>query len=152
MSASNKTLTQVPGRRLEINRLRERSTDGMRRTKARKVPQPNPAQAASYSHMRSGLSCPISTDTETAAQDVHLCTRFLRARSCPIAPLWVAPLHPVYVRGQAYLMLHQGKEAAAEYQKFLDHPGAVGNFPLGALARLGLARAYAMQGEPVKAR
>ncbi len=47
-------------------------------------------------------------------------------------------------------MLHQGKEAAAEYQK-LD-PGAVGNFPLGALARLGLARAYAMQREPVKSR
>ena len=68
------------------------------------------------------------------------------------APLWVAPLYPAYVRGQAYLMLHQGKEAAAEYQKFLDHPGAVGNFPLGALARLGLARAYAMQEEPVKAR
>ena len=64
---------------------------------------------------------------------------------------WVAPLHPVHVRGQAYLMLHQGKEAAAEYQN-LDYPGAVGNFPLGALARLGLARAYAKQRKPVKSR
>ncbi len=61
------------------------------------------------------------------------------------------PLHPAYVRGQAYLALHRGKEAAAEYQKFIDHWGAVRNFPLGALARLGLARAYAMQRDSAKA-
>ena len=42
--------------------------------------------------------------------------------------------------------------AAAEFQKFIDHRGLVGNFPWGALARLGLARAYAMQGDTVKAR
>jgi hypothetical protein len=51
------------------------------------------------------------------------------------------------VRGEAYLRLHRGKEAAAEYQKFVDHWGAVRNFPLGALARLGLARAYAVQAD-----
>jgi DNA-binding winged helix-turn-helix (wHTH) protein/tetratricopeptide (TPR) repeat protein len=62
-----------------------------------------------------------------------------------------APLHPVYLRGVAYLRLRRGKEAAAEYQKFVDHWGAVRNFPLGALARLGLARAYAMQGDSAKA-
>jgi len=62
-----------------------------------------------------------------------------------------APLHPAYVRGEAYLRLHRGKEAAAEYQKFVDHWGAVRKFPLGALARLGLARAYAMQGDSAKA-
>jgi hypothetical protein len=50
------------------------------------------------------------------------------------------------------LRLHQANEAAAEYQKFVDHWGAVRNFPLGALARLGLARAYAMQGDSAKAR
>jgi hypothetical protein len=65
---------------------------------------------------------------------------------------WAAPLHPVNVRGGAYLRLHRGKEAAAEYQKFVDHWGAVRNFPLGALARLGLARAYAMQRDSAKAR
>ncbi len=65
---------------------------------------------------------------------------------------FAAPLHPAYVRGEAYLRLHRGKEAEAEYQKFVDHWGAVRNFPLGALARLGLARAYAMQGDSAKAR
>jgi predicted Zn-dependent protease len=59
---------------------------------------------------------------------------------------------PTYLRGQAYLQLHQGKEAAAEFQKILDHPGVVVNQPTGALARLGLARAYAMQGDAAKAK
>ncbi len=53
-------------------------------------------------------------------------------------------LCPVYLRGEAYLMLHDGKAAAAEFQKFIDHRGVVMNFPWGALARLGLARAYAL--------
>ncbi len=54
-------------------------------------------------------------------------------------------LCPVYLRGEAYLMLHDGNAAAAEFQKFIDHYGLVGNFPWGALARLGLARAYALE-------
>ena len=61
-------------------------------------------------------------------------------------------LYPVYVRGQAYLQLHQGDEAGAEFQKFIDHRGIVFNFPLGALAHLGLARAYTLSGDTTKAR
>ena len=61
-------------------------------------------------------------------------------------------LCPVYLRGEAYLMLHDGNGAAVEFQKFIDHRGIVMNFPWGALARLGLARAYALQGNTVKAR
>ncbi|MGD1104410.1 MAG: tetratricopeptide repeat protein, partial [Terriglobia bacterium] len=54
-------------------------------------------------------------------------------------------LCPVYLRGEAYLMLHDGNRAATEFQKFIDHRGVVMNFPWGALARLGLARAYALE-------
>ena len=54
-------------------------------------------------------------------------------------------LCPAYFRGEAYLMLHDGNRAAAEFQKFIDHRGVVMNFPWGALARLGLARAYALE-------
>jgi eukaryotic-like serine/threonine-protein kinase len=61
-------------------------------------------------------------------------------------------LCPVYLRGEAYLMLHDGNRAAAEFQKFIDHRGLVANFHWAALARLGLARAYAEQGDTVKAR
>ena len=60
-------------------------------------------------------------------------------------------LCPAYVRGEAYLMLHDGNRAAAEFQKFIDHRGLVVNFPWGALARLGLARALALQGNSAKA-
>jgi hypothetical protein len=60
---------------------------------------------------------------------------------------WVlnVTLCPVDARGAAYLALGRGAEAAVEFQKILDHPGLVGNFPIGALARLGLGRAYALQ-------
>jgi tetratricopeptide (TPR) repeat protein len=61
-------------------------------------------------------------------------------------------LAPVYVRGEAYLALGGGNQAAGEFQKFIEYRGVVGNFPWGALARLGLARAYAMQGATVKAK
>ena len=61
-------------------------------------------------------------------------------------------LCPAYLRGEAYLMLHDGTAAAVEFQKFIDHRGVVVNFPWGALARLGLARAYAMQGDTAKAK
>jgi hypothetical protein len=54
-------------------------------------------------------------------------------------------LCPVYLRGEAYLMLHDGSRAAAEFQKFIEHRGIVVNFPWGALARLGLARACAVE-------
>jgi eukaryotic-like serine/threonine-protein kinase len=81
-----------------------------------------------------------------AVRDLEVTSRYDLAQT--VAP----PLLPVYVRGQAFLALHQGREAAAEFQKFMDYPGAVGNNPIGAVARVGLARAYAMQGDTAKAR
>jgi predicted Zn-dependent protease len=56
-------------------------------------------------------------------------------------------LYPVYVRGQAYLLLHQGTEAVRELRKFSDHPGVAVNCPLATLARLQLARAYVLAGD-----
>jgi tetratricopeptide (TPR) repeat protein/predicted Ser/Thr protein kinase len=61
-------------------------------------------------------------------------------------------LCPVFVRGEAYLAAHRGNEAAAEFQKILDHRGVVFNEPIGALAHLQLGRAYAMQSDTAKAR
>jgi predicted Zn-dependent protease len=64
----------------------------------------------------------------------------------------IGTLYPIFVRGQAYLLAGNGGGAAAEFQKILDHRGIVLNFPLGALARLGLARARALQGDVAGAR
>jgi len=61
-------------------------------------------------------------------------------------------LYPILVRGRAYLAMHHGKEAAAEFQKFIDHRAVVVNFSLAALARLGLARAYALKEDSTSAR
>jgi tetratricopeptide (TPR) repeat protein len=61
-------------------------------------------------------------------------------------------LYPVYLRGEAYVAARQGSAAAAEFQKILDHSGVVANEPIGALAHLGLGRAYALQGDGSKAR
>ena len=60
-------------------------------------------------------------------------------------------LGPIYLRGQAYVAAKQGVSAAAEFQKILDHPGIVVNEPIGALAHLGLGRAYALAGDKAKA-
>jgi eukaryotic-like serine/threonine-protein kinase len=54
--------------------------------------------------------------------------------------------------GEAYLAARQGSEAAAEFQKILDHRGLVLNQPIGALAQLGLGRAYVLQGDIPKAK
>jgi eukaryotic-like serine/threonine-protein kinase len=61
-------------------------------------------------------------------------------------------LYPVYLRGQAYLAAKRGFAAATEFQKILDHPGVVQNEPIGALAHLGLGRAYVLTGNTSKAR
>jgi predicted Zn-dependent protease len=61
-------------------------------------------------------------------------------------------LLPVYVRGLSYLDAKRGTEAAAEFQKIIDHSGIVPTTPEHSLARLGLGRAYAMTGDSAKAR
>jgi serine/threonine protein kinase len=63
---------------------------------------------------------------------------------------FTAALYPVYVRGQAYLAGRRGGEAANEFRKILDQRGVVQNEPIGALAHLGLARSYALQGDIAK--
>jgi Tfp pilus assembly protein PilF len=65
---------------------------------------------------------------------------------------YAGALYPVYTRGAAHLAAGQGSAAAGEFQKILDRPGIVLNCPIGALAHLGLARAYGLQaGLPVAA-
>jgi eukaryotic-like serine/threonine-protein kinase len=61
-------------------------------------------------------------------------------------------MEATYVRGMAYLQLHNDSAAAVEFQKMIDHPGVVGNFVTGALAHLQLARAEARSGKTEPAR
>jgi len=69
-------------------------------------------------------------------------------------PFSAGTMYPVYLRGEAYLALarvtrtssENARHAAAEFQKILDHPGVIVNFPLSALSHLGLARARTLAG------
>jgi predicted Zn-dependent protease len=70
----------------------------------------------------------------------------------PRNELGIGATLPVYMRGEAYLAAYQHSEAVSEFQKIPDRRGIVLNEPIGALARLQLARAYAMQGDTAKAK
>jgi tetratricopeptide (TPR) repeat protein/predicted Ser/Thr protein kinase len=65
---------------------------------------------------------------------------------------WFDNFMAAYLRGEAYLAAHRGQEAAAEFQKVVDHRGVVLNSVTGALAHLQLGRAYLLQGDKAKAR
>ena len=67
-------------------------------------------------------------------------------------PPGTSAIYPAYIRGLACLAQKNGPAAAAEFQKFLDHPGIVQNFLLGSLARLQLAHAYALSDDTAKAK
>jgi len=72
-----------------------------------------------------------------AVDDLNLATTPIEFAIPPAMP--VATLYPAYVRGQAYLAAGKREKALTEFQKFSGHSGLVANYPLGALARLGLA-------------
>jgi tetratricopeptide (TPR) repeat protein len=65
---------------------------------------------------------------------------------------YLGGLHSAYVRGEAFAAARRYPEAAAEFQKLLDHRGIVGTDPIGALARLQLGRAFVLSGDTIKAR
>ena len=66
--------------------------------------------------------------------------------------LGAGSFYPAYVRGLAYLASHHGTEAAAEFEKILDHRGVVLCDPIGALAYVQVARTYALSGDKTKAK
>jgi tetratricopeptide (TPR) repeat protein len=60
-------------------------------------------------------------------------------------------LHSAYVRGEALMAARRHADAAAEFQRVLDHPGLVGTDPIGVLAHLQLGRVFALSGDRTKA-
>ena len=70
----------------------------------------------------------------------------------PAAAYDITESSPVYIRGIAYLKAQTGAEAAAEFQKILDHKGIFGTLPVYALSYLGSARAYALAGDSTRSR
>jgi DNA-binding winged helix-turn-helix (wHTH) protein/tetratricopeptide (TPR) repeat protein len=94
----------------------------------------------------------LSRGNAAKAEDFTERTRPYELAAPSTPPTDLRSLYPSYVRGQAYLAMHRGNDAAVEFQRILDHRGLNANSPLGALAHLQIGRAYAMSGDPAKAR
>jgi serine/threonine protein kinase/tetratricopeptide (TPR) repeat protein len=103
-----------------------------------------PVISAQLALVRQNTSVAIATLEPTALYELGTLNSYVTVSGLS--------LYAVYVRGEAYLAARRGSEASAEFQKILDHRSIVLNEPIGALAYLGLARAYALHGEPAKAR
>ncbi len=73
-------------------------------------------------------------------------------KSIPYEFGWETRVTPNYMRGLALLKMRQGKEAAAEFQKILDHRGLCLTSPLCSLSHLQLGRAQALAGDNAGAR
>jgi tetratricopeptide (TPR) repeat protein len=90
------------------------------------------------------IAAAVYSSKDPAKAIEHLDAALKYDLALPQTPTNTVP-YPVYLRGVAFLEQGDGTSAAQEFQKILDHPGIVGNYPLGALAHLGLARAFALQ-------
>jgi serine/threonine protein kinase/tetratricopeptide (TPR) repeat protein len=88
-------------------------------------------------------------DSSRALEILRVCVPYELADAPPFTS---GTMYPVYLRGEAYLGAGNGALAGAEFQKILDHPGVIVNFPLSALAHLGLARARALSHDVTGAR
>ena len=88
-------------------------------------------------------------NAQRAIEELQAATAYELAEATPFQ---LGTMSPTYIRGEAYLKLGQGQQAQTEFQKMIDHRGVMINFPLGALARLQLARASALSGDNAKAR
>ncbi len=91
-------------------------------------------------------------DAAAAIQSLQAASRFDLALGGIGFNAYFGKLYPIYVRGLAYLAAKQPKEAAAEFQRIVDHRSIVLVDPIDALARLQLARALALSGDAAKAR
>ena len=112
----------------------------------------NPSNTLLTSYSLPTMRAAAELDLNHPAQAVEILQIAVPYELGQLATVAPGSLYPAYVRGQAYLRMGKGSQAAAELQKLLDHPGCVVNFPLGALAHLQLGRAYALEASKTKAR
>jgi eukaryotic-like serine/threonine-protein kinase len=98
----------------------------------------------------------IALQRHDSAQAVEILRAAVPYELADPPPFSSGTMYPVYLRGEAQLGLGSGSGngelAAADFQKILDHPGVIVNFPLSALCHLGLGRARALSGNSVGAR
>src|SRR4029077_15412263 len=110
---------------------------------ADKLNQVAPVNTITQSYWLPAIRASLEVNHGNAEHAVELLQPALPYDLGTPAQFQCATMFPTYVRGLAYLKARDGAHAAAEFQKILDHRGAVMNFHTYPLARLGLARSYA---------
>ena len=113
-----------------------------------------PVTIAAYSSgsngMRTRLALPVRDPTTTPCRSMVSTIALALGRVGFIGRF--GGLYPIYVRGLAYLAAHQPAEAAAEFQRIVDHRSIVLVDPMDAMAHLQLGRALALSGDTAKAK
>ena len=103
-----------------------------------------PLNTMIQSYWLPSIRASLELDHGSAARAIELLQAASPYDLAETAQFGLGTMYPVYLRGLAYLQAGQGEDAAAEFQKILDHRSVVVNFPLASLAHLQLARARAM--------
>ncbi len=89
---------------------------------------------------------------ENSVERLQVALRYELAANGLNVDSYYGGLHSAYVRGEALMAARRYAEAAAEFQKVLDHPGIVGTDPIGVLAHLQLGRVFVLSGDRTKAK
>ena len=115
---------------------------------AKRFPEDTEVQFNYLPTLRAQLAL-VRSEPSTAVDTLKIASPY--ELGVPNQAAFAPALYPVYIRGMAYLAAKNGPAAAGEFQKILDHRGIVFNELIGALAHLGLGRAYALSGDSTKA-
>jgi eukaryotic-like serine/threonine-protein kinase len=94
----------------------------------------------------------VALEQENSARAIAVLQAAVPYELADPPPFSSGTMYPVFLRGQAYMRAGNGALAAMQFQKILDHSGVIVNFPLRALAHLGLAEARALSGDRAGAR
>jgi eukaryotic-like serine/threonine-protein kinase len=155
METANSALALAPSRDVEIMAALALARAGFAnraKTLANELAKANPSNTILNNYWLPTIRAATELNLNHPAQAIEILQGAGAYELGAPPPLGPGTLYPVYVRAQADLRLNQASSAAGEFQKLLDHPGCVMNFPLGALAHLELGRTYAVAGDKTRAR
>ena len=106
-----------------------------------------------YAPVLRGLAALRRAKPAESVERLEIARRYeMAANGLSFNGYYLGGLHSAYVRGEALTAAHRYAEAAAEFQKILNHRGLVGLDPIGALAHLQLGRVFVMSGDKIKAK
>ncbi len=148
-------LTAAPTRDVEIiaaMAYARSGNAGQAETLANTLDRESPLNTSLQNYWLPSIRAAVNLDMKRAAKAIELLQPAAPYELGQPGPVQPGPMYPAFLRGQAYLIAGEGAAAAGEFQKLVDHRGIGLNFATAAMARLGLARAYALQGDTAKAR